>query len=333
MAPQASDQTGLPKRKRKDGKHSSKRAGTNKAGRRDNDKHKSKKDTDNKKIHKSKRSKGSGKGRTKTTKQRPTHDPIMALPYDLRHMIYEELLVSEYGQVPLIGKNVPNGHKARLGDAQSFQKHIKSAAANSLVSSRPDTSDIQKPKNLDPILLRLNKTYNAETKAILYSRNKFTLEDMRTLFSFSAMIGRDNCQLLKRLSLRNCGNTYASQLNNYTTFTLLGANNAVNLTRIDIDCRYPPGSRFHPDRVASSLFSDAQYLLQEVARAAGKWTTATDLFHFGPRSVADDKTHQTTEAIKQADLAMLNNEVPPELEKLMVTNLGNVVPPRRDKDC
>ncbi|KAL8947574.1 MAG: hypothetical protein Q9183_007774, partial [Haloplaca sp. 2 TL-2023] len=190
MAPQAGEHARLPKRKREDESHSPKRVESiGGGGHRDAQ-------------PKSKKAKALRKRRTKPTK--PRADPIMALPPELRLQIYDELLISEHGEIPVIGKIVKNRHMVLLGDHDSFQRHVKNSAKHAS-GGGPNTSGIKKPKNLDPKLLLLNRNYHAETQAILYGKNKFAIEDMRTLHAFCAFIGPDNCSQLKHLSLRNCG--------------------------------------------------------------------------------------------------------------------------------
>ena len=212
----------------------------------------------------------------------------------------------------MIGKIVKNRHMVLLGDDKSFQRHVKNCAKHNYLGSGPDTSGIKKPKNLDPKLLLLNHNYHTGTKAILYGKNKFAMEDMRTLHAFCAFIGAENCAQLKHLSLRNCGLSCTSRLNNFPAFTILSS--AINLTRLDIDCKY---GGTDPQRVAKLLHSDAYYFLQAYGRANGRRDAAVKLFHFGPESVADTKRRTTTQGEKMAELAELNEGVPVELAKLL----------------
>ena len=126
---------------------------------------------------------------------------------------------------------------------------------------------------LIPSLLLLNHEIYAETQPILYGSNDFAFEDTTALHHFLASIGSKNCATLTDVTLRGWGQTKSHKALNFPAFTLLA--NAVNLTRLHLDCRIKWGSG--PKSVAKQVYRDGFHWLEAVGVAKGTKDGAVEL--------------------------------------------------------
>lgn len=121
-------------------------------------------------------------------------------------------------------------------------------------------------------ILLLNREIYAEAQPILYASNAFAVEDTTALHAFLANIGPKNCATIADVTISGWGYTKAHKALNHPAFTLLA--NAVNLTRLHIDCRI---SWSGPKHAARQLYRDGFHWLEAMGVAKGNFDAAVGI--------------------------------------------------------
>ncbi|KAL8672246.1 MAG: hypothetical protein Q9168_003293 [Polycauliona sp. 1 TL-2023] len=204
--------------------------------------------------------------------------PFALLPAELKNKIYAYALTSDE-PIHLISKRKHHyRHTVALGDTESFGKDGRRSSYGYMRANENPT--ILKPP-LVPNFLVLNRHFHTETQPILYGGNVFAVEDMKALHTFLASIGLKNCQTLQQLSVKQLGHSRNTSVMAYPAFVLLA--NAVNLTRLEMDCAISWG---HGDRIGRAFWREAHHWMESLGQQKGRRDAALDIVHLTTKVVS-----------------------------------------------
>ncbi|CAO1601848.1 hypothetical protein XANCAGTX0491_005484 [Xanthoria calcicola] len=204
--------------------------------------------------------------------------PFYSLPAELKNKIYSYALTGD-GPIYLISKRKHHyRHAIALGDTDSFGKDSRRGSYGYMRQN--DNPVIHKPP-LVPQLLGLNRQIRGETQPILYGANIFAVEDMKALHTFLANIGPKNCEYLQQISIKQLGHSRTTSSLAYPAFVLLA--NAVNLTRLEMDCAISWGDG---DRIGRAFWREAHHWIESVGRHKGRRDAALDIVELTMKNVS-----------------------------------------------
>ncbi|KAI4271819.1 MAG: hypothetical protein L6R38_006764 [Xanthoria sp. 2 TBL-2021] len=204
--------------------------------------------------------------------------PFASLPAELKNKIYSYALTSDE-PIYLISKRKHHyRHTIALGDTDSFGKDGRRGSYGYIRQN--DNPVIRKPP-LVPQFLVLNRQIHAETQPILYGANIFAVEDMKALHTFLANIGPKNCETLQQLSIKQLGHSRSTSSLAYPAFVLLA--NAVNLTRLEMDCAISWGEG---DRIGRAFWREAHHWIESIGRHKGRRDAALDIVDLTTKNVS-----------------------------------------------
>ncbi|KAL9033348.1 MAG: hypothetical protein Q9180_005992, partial [Flavoplaca navasiana] len=209
--------------------------------------------------------------------------PFMSLPAEIKNIIYEYALTSEY-EIPLVFKLKGYRHTVTLGDPTTFQDFRRRAYREDF--DGPSCCRYYPPArvsrpSLAPSVLALNHETHMQAQSILYSYNAFALEDPKALLAFCANIGPKNCAMLQEVNLKHFGKTVVRRALCYPAFTALA--NAVNLQILNLDCSI---RGCDPILTARQFFRDGHNWLEAVGAKEGRRDAAVDRIELGPQNVS-----------------------------------------------
>ncbi|KAL8833708.1 MAG: hypothetical protein Q9176_007864 [Flavoplaca citrina] len=226
--------------------------------------------------------------------------PFMSLPAEIKNMIYEYALTSEYG-IPLVFRLKGYRHTVTLGDPKIFQDFRRRTYREdfdgpSCYRNVP-LAQVLRP-SFAPAIIALNHETHTQAQTILYSYNAFALEDPKALLAFCANIGPKNCAMLQEVNLKHFGKTVVRRALCYPAFAALAS--AVNLQLLNLDCSIRRGD---PVLTARQFFRDGHNWLEAVGANEGRRDAAVDRIQLGPENFARsryrvDSTDDTTDEQK-----------------------------------
>ncbi|KAL8647402.1 MAG: hypothetical protein Q9226_006444 [Calogaya cf. arnoldii] len=204
--------------------------------------------------------------------------PFLSLPAELKNKIYSYALTSD-DAIHLISKRRNQfRHTVALGDTDSFGKDSRRGSYGYM---RSNTNPVIRKPPLVPQLLALNQQIHDETQPILYGANIFAVEDMKALHTFLAEIGPKNCAVLQQISIKQLGHSRTTSSMAYPAFVLLA--NAVNLTRLEMDCAISWGEGH---RIGRAFWREAHHWMESVGRHEGRRDAALDIVELTTKNVS-----------------------------------------------
>ncbi|KAL8846133.1 MAG: hypothetical protein Q9221_008750 [Calogaya cf. arnoldii] len=204
--------------------------------------------------------------------------PFPSLPAELKNKIYSYALTSD-DAIHLISKRRHQfRHSVALGDTDSFGKDSRRGSYGYM---RSNTNLVIRKPPLVPQLLALNQQIHDETQPILYGANIFAVEDMKALHTFLAEIGHKNCAALQQISIKQLGHSRTTSSMAYPAFVLLS--NAVNLTRLEMDCAISYGEG---NRIGRAFWREAHHWMESIGRHKGRRDAALDIVKLTTKNVS-----------------------------------------------
>ncbi|KAK4983378.1 hypothetical protein LTR66_008846 [Elasticomyces elasticus] len=173
--------------------------------------------------------------------------PFLALPAELRNIIYDYALTDPKG-INIEAK--PKGYRR---------------TAQRCGGPLPDCLVPFYPRTLYPALLSVSRQINLEAGSILY-KQEMVFNDTMALHTFLAQIGPTNRTLLSHVTLREYRTgRVANKAMNFPAFTLLAS--VTNLKRFNIDCMI--GYFQEPKNMAKRVYRDAHHWFEGIGVAKG----------------------------------------------------------------
>ncbi|KAL8992688.1 MAG: hypothetical protein Q9169_006910 [Polycauliona sp. 2 TL-2023] len=204
--------------------------------------------------------------------------PFALLPAELKNRIYFYALASDE-PIHLVSKRKHHyRHTVTLGDTETFGKDSRRSSYGYM---RANNNPIIRKPPLVPQILALNRHIHAETQPILYGANVFAVEDMKALHTFLASIGVKNCETLQQLTVKQLGHSRNTSVMAYPAFVLLA--NAVNLTRLEMDCSISWGDG---DRIGRAFWREAHHWIESIGQHKGRRDAALDIVQLTTKAVS-----------------------------------------------
>lgn len=207
--------------------------------------------------------------------------PFLALPAELRDVIYELALVEPEG-LTLVSKT--KSYRRTIGRGVVYKTDASGYSTQEIVEQSGD---------LVPNLLAVNKQIHAEAIGYLYQQ-PIILHDTMALHTFIAAIGTNRLQLTD-LVVRGwgCGRG-AHKASNVAALTLLAG--CTNLKSLDLDCNI--GWSRTPKQLARQLYRDGHYFFEAYGAANGSKDAALKVLKVGKMNCSA-RWHSSSQDLSQ----------------------------------